>query len=304
LKRKLRDIIAGLLGLCLIMLGFTRRAKTEIFENGFITGIYFHNPSRNLFEKSVKWLKKNRFNIIDTNTLLKILQKNQSAPPGTVWLSLDDGWKDNMTNVVPFAVKNNIPVTFFISTGPVESSGVFWWTLTEEFQSLLPEPYNKDPGRLWKIPENTRVKIIDELSEKTRGKYSREAMSIDDVKKISSSDYLTIGSHTVNHVITPNCTDEELRWELEESKRKLESWTGKTINTFCFPNADFSGKEEILLKQSGYEMAVVAGNKFITPDTKIYSVPRFSVGEGYFTEELCHMFGVWQKAVKKIKSII
>ncbi len=286
------------------MLGFIRRAKREVFEKGFITGIYFHNPSRNLFEKSVKWLKKNGFNIIDTNTLLKILQKKETAPQGTVWLSLDDGWKDNMTNVVPFAVKNSIPVTFFISTEPVESSGVFWWTLAEEFQNLLPEPYNKDLGGLWKIPENTRAKIIDELREKTRGKHSREAMTIDDVKKIASYDFLTIGSHTVNHVITPNCMDEELRWELEESKKKLEGWTGKTVNTFCFPNADFSGKEETFLRQSGYEMAVVAGNKFITPDTKIYSVPRFSVGEGYFAEELCHMFGVWQAVIKKIKSII
>ena len=125
------------------MLGFIRRAKIEIFENGFITGIYFPNPSRNLFEKSVKWLKKNGFNIIDTNTLLKILQKNQSAPPGTVWLSLDDGWKDNMRNVVPFAVENNIPVTFLFQPGRLKPPGFSGGHLLKSFKACSRSPIIK-----------------------------------------------------------------------------------------------------------------------------------------------------------------
>jgi len=195
-------------------------------------------------------------------------------------------------------------VTFFITTEPVESSGVFWWTLAERFRHKLPEPYNGDIDLLWKIPESERAKIIDKLHSETGDRAEREAMTVSDVKNISGYDFLTIGSHTVNHVITPNCTDEELIYEFEESKKKLESWTGKKVNTFCFPNGDFSQREETFLKRTGYEMAVVAENSFITENTDVYKVPRFSVGEGYFAEELCHMFGVWQRAVKRIKSII
>lgn len=302
MKRKTRNIIASLLGVCLILSGAIRRARKNIYENNYITAVYFHNPSKKLFERCVKWLIKNGFNIIDSAALINILQKKTEAPPNAVWLSLDDGWKDNMTNVLPFAAENKIPLTFFVSTEPVESSGVFWWTAAERFRDLLQEPYKSDLNKLWEIPESARAEIINQLKEKTSGKIDREAMTVDDVKKISAYEFFTIGSHTVNHVITPNCSGDELNYELKESKRKLEEWTGKKADTFCYPNGDYSGKEEAYLSKNGYIMAVVQDNRFITKDTELYRVPRFSVGDGYFPEELCHMFGIWQQVMKKIKS--
>ncbi len=304
MKRVLRNIIAGILGTFLIMFGFVRRAKKQIFREGFITGLYFHNPSAKLFEKSITWLRKNGFNIIEQSLLLKILQKAETAPPGAVWLTFDDGWKDNMTNVVPFAVENNIPVTFFISTEPVESSGFFWWTFAEKYQKQLAEPYKTDLTLLWKIPESERSEIIAGLIKKAPRIRTREAMTVDDVKKISRNSFLTVGSHTINHVITPNCSDNILGEELSGSKEKLERWTGKTIDSFSFPNGDFSEREKVFLEQLGYKMAAIGGDMFIKTGVNIYEVPRFSVGDGFFAEELCHMFGVWQKAMKKIKSII
>ena len=126
-------------------------------------------------------------------------------------------------------------------------------------------------------------------------------MTIDDVKKISGYDFLNIESHTVNHVITPNCTKEELQYELSESKQTLEEWTGREVNFFSYPNGDYTEKEKEFLVSSGYMAAVVQDDEFITGKTDIFKVPRFSAGEGYFPEELCHMFGVWQNVIKKIK---
>jgi peptidoglycan/xylan/chitin deacetylase (PgdA/CDA1 family) len=301
LKRKLRDIAAACLGFTLISLGFIRRAKKQIFKTGVITGIYFHNPSKKLFEKSIKWLIKNGFTIITADTLLEILQRNRSVVPGTVWISLDDGWKENMVNVVPFAIESKIPVTFFISTGPVGSSGVFWWSIADKFRNMLPEPFKSNFGMLWKARESERAAVINELLVKVKGKYHREAMTIDDVKKISGYDFLNIESHTVNHVITPNCTKEELLYELSESKRTLEEWTGRKVNFFSYPNGDYTDNEKEFLISSGYIAAVAQDDEFITRNTAIFKVPRFSAGEGFFSEELCHMFGVWQNVIKKIK---
>jgi len=301
LKRKLRNIIAAQLGLLLILSGTIRRAKKKIQKNNYVTAVYFHNPSKSLFEKCISWLKKNSFNLITCAELIAVLRKEKEAPKNAVWISLDDGWKDNMTNVLPYAIENKIPLTFFISTGPVEGSGVFWWRAAEGLNHLLPEPFKTDINKLWEVPEKIRTEVIKNLMENGGDKCEREAMIINDVKKIAEYEFMTIGSHTVNHVITPNCTDDELNFELSESKRKLEEWTGKKTDTFCYPNGDHSGKEEEFLTQNGYVMAVAADNKFITNDTDLYKVTRFSVGEGYFPEELCHMLGVWQKAVKKIK---
>ena len=303
LKRKARNIIASMVGLCLITLGFVKRAKQEILKNNYITGIYFHNPSKRLFEKCVKWLINNKFTIITSNQLIDIIQGKIPMPLNAVWLSIDDGWKENMTNVLPFAVENKIPITFYISTEPVEFSGFFWWTLAEKFQYLLPMPYREDLSKLWKIPEIERLNIINEVKQKMPNGYFREAMNIQELKEISIYDFLTIGSHTVNHVITINCSNDELDYELSESKKKLEYWTGKTVNTFSYPNGDYSGKEISYLMKNGYVMAAVQDDEFITSKTNIYKVPRFSIGEGFFPEELCHMLGVWQKIMKKMKRV-
>src|SRR5690349_437089 len=282
----------------LVASGSIRRVKKKISREGYISGIYFHNPEKQLFEDCVKWLLKNEFNIITAGELSDILNKKRAVPMNAVWLSLDDGWKDNMVNVVPFAAENKIPLTFFITTGPVEHSGVYWWRIAEKYMERLPEPYNKDINKLWKIPEKERAAVINTLKGKD---FPREAMTVDDVKKLAQYDFFTIGSHTVNHVITPNCTDEELNYELGESKRKLEEWTGRKVDFFCYPNGDVSGREETLLKQNGYKLAAAMEDRFIIQGDPLYKIPRFSIGEGYFYEELNHMFGVWQNVMKKIK---
>jgi len=301
LKRKIRDIAAAAIGYILILLGFVSRAKKRVLSSGGVLGIYFHNPHGTLFEKSIKWLRGNGFKIITAETLLDILQGKVKAEPGMVWISLDDGWKNNMTNVVPYAAANNVPVTFFISTEPVEESGVFWWRTAAEHQELLDEPFRTNLEMLWDVPEAKRAAAIRALNQKLKGKLNREAMTVDDVKKIAAHGFMNTESHTVHHVITPNCTSEELRRELGESKRRLESWTGREVKIFSYPNGDYTEGEKEYLAEAGYTAAVIQKDELITGSTDIYQVPRYSIGEGYFAEELCHMFGVWQALMKKLK---
>jgi hypothetical protein len=92
-----------------------------------------------------------------------------------------------------------------------------------------------------------------------------------------------------------------LQYELSESKRVLEGWTGRKVKFFSYPNGDYTNKEEEFLISSGYIAATVQDDEFINSKTEIFRIPRFSAGEGYFSEELCHMFGVWQNVIGKIK---
>ncbi len=306
MKRKLRDIAASVFGFCLVKLGFVDRAIKKSSLNGYITGIYFHNPGKLLFEKIINWLISNDFIILNSHELEELLTGKGKAPEKAVWISLDDGWADNMQNVYPCALKNNIPLTFYIATEAVEESGYYWWSLAEKYRHLLDEPFRGEINKLWEVPESERKQAIEslkaKLSKDTVGLVmEREAMTVEDVKKLAENKLITIGSHTVHHVITPNCTDSELEFELSESKRKLEEWTGRKIEHFCFPNGDLSGREELLLKKTGYRFAAAAENAFITPKTGQYRITRFSIGEGFFYEELCHCFGVWQSVIKKLK---
>ncbi len=284
----------------LIACGSARLAKKRIFNSGGIVCIYFHNPSKNLFEKCITWLVKNGFTILNADELINIYQNHSAPPAGAVWISFDDGWKSNITEALPVLTEKKIPATFFISTGPLEREGVFWWSFAEKHKEHLPQKFRDDFELLWKVPEKERSETIGQLIAKVKPD-TREAMTIDDVKYISQFDYITVGSHTVNHVITVNCTDSELEHELLESKSKIEEWSGKKVNIFSYPNGDYGEREPGILKKLGYDAAVIVDNRIAYSGDDIYKIPRFSTGDGYFAEELCHMLGVWQSVMKKVK---
>ena len=111
--------------------GSIHKAKNAAFESGRITGIAFHNPNKKFFKNSIQWLIRNGFTFISTRQLIDILKNKEKPPNGAVWISFDDGWKQNINNVIPILIEYNIPATFFITTGPAEKDGLYWWKLAE-----------------------------------------------------------------------------------------------------------------------------------------------------------------------------
>ena len=71
-------------------------------------------------------MKKNGYFFISIDQLIQYVQNQQEFPKGAVWLSIDDGWKDNIHNIIPVISEYKIPTTFFIATDPVENQGIFW----------------------------------------------------------------------------------------------------------------------------------------------------------------------------------
>jgi peptidoglycan/xylan/chitin deacetylase (PgdA/CDA1 family) len=299
IKRKTRNIICYILSYYLIFSGKLKKSLEDLENEGLVLSFYAHNPNRQLFEKCIIWLRNKGFRFISSKELVDIIENKQKIKKA-VWLSFDDGWKGNVENVIPILEKYNIPATFFISTKPIED-GYFWWTIAEKYKSLLPISF-KD---LWSIPENQRKEIIENIVNNIRNKgveIEREAMTIEDIQRISKNNLVTIGSHTVNHAIIPNCTDVELEYEINNSKKELENWTGKEVKYFSYPNGDFDGREKEILEKYGFELAATTENKFISLESDIYFIPRFSVmNDGSFAENLCHMLGIWQPFISKIK---
>ena len=289
-----RRFLGGFIGYCLILFGFTKRAKEQILSVSNITPIYFHNPSKQLFERCIQWLKGNGFTFISTDQLVDILRGRMDAPRGATWITFDDGWKENISNVIPIIEKFNIPVTFFISTEPVENVGSFWWTIAQRYKEHLPLPYRKDVSMLWKIEEHKRRSLLDGLKKIYSGESVREAMTVQDVKDIANLPQITIGCHTVNHVATPNCTSTELEFEISASKATIENWIGKEVKYFAYPGGKYDGRERMILEKFGIVLSATIEKRHISHDDDLYFIPRFSVmDKGYFSEAVCRMLGVF-----------
>lgn len=297
MKKRIRYITAKLIANVFITCGLATKMKRKALHGEFILSIYFHSPSKSLFEFCVTWLKKNNFQFLSQQDVLEIAEKKQPFPKGGVVITVDDGWQSNKKNVVGVANKHEIPITIFVSTEPVEN-GSFWWPIIENAQKEGLSNYSV--GALKKMPNREREEIVKKLKKKLPQK--REALTVKEIKEIASSKYVNIGGHTASHPILINCNDDEVFAELSVSREKLKKWTNSEVNSFAYPNGDYGQREIDCLKDTGYILAYTIKANYLTKDKlqNLHELPRFCVFENISkAEAICRMLGIWQRYFKE-----
>jgi len=298
MERRIRNIFGGLLGLTLNFSGVVEKARRRI-KDGHILPLYFHKPQKKLFDKIIIWLQENDFAFISTRELLSIIKRKEAPHKKMVWITFDDGWRTNIENVIPTIIKNDIPATFFVSTYPVETSGYFWWSAVKQYNKKVSSKYKRNLNELWRLPWPELKMIVDDLIKNEKVN-QREAMNVQDLSDISKLQQVTIGSHGVYHLIPEQCSDKEYVLEFAESKLTLESWLGKSVKYFSYPKGIYSERERYILRECGYELAASTENSLIKNYVDPYLVPRHAVlDDGYFSEAICHVLGIWQPIKKR-----
>lgn len=280
-----------------IVAWYTKKSRLP----NLISCIYVHNPPARLLERCIKWLIRKGYHFISVEELYDILANHKVVPPGAVCLSIDDGDRENLINVIPVIEKYRIPTCFFIATEAVEN-GVFWWTYVIRSKSM---GLNGVPAleAFKSMPEAERFARIKELQKVMP--LEREAMTKEDIFKLAANPLVTIGSHTVNHACMDRCSKDELLREIRESKLLLSQWTKGEIKYFSYPDGStISDGPEILL-DNGYSMAFTTRQELIDiSNHHLFYLPRFSINDkGPFVENLCKMTGVWQKIIGRMMSL-
>ena len=287
-----RNLAAWLYGIFILSRGSIRKLKEKSQNGEIILSVYFHNPSKKLFENSVKWFLKRGYTFLSVNELLIIKENKLPFPPMAVIFTVDDGWKNNKNNIFSVAEKYKIPVTTFISTQPVETGELYWWTYVD---IALKNKWEVPSVSAMKQLENDqRLKIVNEL--KLKIKSDREALFPEDLIGYQNSKFINFGAHTVTHPILSKCDRETSYFEITASQKKLESWLKYSINSFAYPNGNYTEREIEILKQSNYNIAFTTVPEYITPTniSSIYEIPRFDVLENVsFVENVCRMTGLW-----------
>ncbi|MEO8768965.1 MAG: polysaccharide deacetylase family protein [Ferruginibacter sp.] len=287
-----RNIAAFLLSKFLIASGKVGQVKKRAANGDFILSVYFHDPSKKLFEACVKWFLKNGYSFISTDELAAIGKGEKSFPKAAVVFTVDDGWSGNKENIAAIANKYKIPVTIFASTQPIATGEAYWWSYiaAANKNGLV----TQSVSALKKIKNEERVSIVNSI--KTQLPLKREALTIDELKEISNNGFVSIGSHTVTHPILIQCSDEQAAFEIRESKKILEGWLHKDVAHFAYPNGLYNKREINFLKDSGYRTAYTTIPQYITVENfkDLYSLPRFDVLEDIsFSENICRMTGAW-----------
>jgi peptidoglycan/xylan/chitin deacetylase (PgdA/CDA1 family) len=296
-----RNLAGWLVANLLILSGSVRRATKKAVDRKNITVICFHKPSREEFESCIRWLQKYKFSFLSIQELDDLIHQDLPFPKGGVVLTIDDGWQSNEANVVEVADKYGVPVAIYISTQAVEE-GTFWWSYFQEAKKRkIKAPSGK---QLKKVPNEERLLRLDQIRQQIT--LPRGAMTVEQVRRIARSANITIGCHSHSHPILPNCTTDQVYSELSLSKQKLESWTGKEVASFAYPNGDFGLREMQLLADLRFRLAFSLQQRHLSPGRlgNKFSLPRFCfLEDASFAENVCRMMGIWQPYMRRFKQL-
>lgn len=111
------------------------------------------------------------------------------------------------------------------------------------------------------------------LESRHRGEL--ESLTWDEVRFLADKGW-EIGSHTVTHPYLTQVGDEELDWELVESKRRLEAELDRPCETLAYPSGDFDARVAAAVDRAGYRLAGALPRRLpTTPEP--FAWPRISV---------------------------
>jgi len=110
------------------------------------------------------------------------------------------------------------------------------------------------------------------------------------LREMSDSGLITIGSHTVNHLWLPDISPKDLRYEVAESRRILEETLGKGVDTFCYPIGAFDENVKKTVEESGYICAVTTNPGWFKRTDDIFAIKRIKI-----TRSSDNLFIFWAK---------
>jgi glycosyltransferase involved in cell wall biosynthesis/peptidoglycan/xylan/chitin deacetylase (PgdA/CDA1 family) len=276
------------LAIILIQIYHISRPKS----NGILS-VYFHNPSKELFEKILKWLQKKQYKFLSVDELDTLIKKKLNTEKH-VFISFDDGWKGNV-ELVESINKYKVPVAIFVTTDALVD-GNYWWEYS------LIKDQRKYSG-IKKVEEFKKLHEIEFKEKVATLKHNyclkRSCMTLEELVKLSKNEFITIGSHTVSHPILIRCSDETQIRELAESKKLLSQILNKDIDYLAFPNGDYNSATLKFTKQCGYKLAFTTNpGRIDVKNVDPYIIPRNALYDsGGYYENISKILGIWQKFI-------
>src|SRR6185503_7352645 len=108
------------------------------------------------------------------------------------------------------------------------------------------------------------------------------ALTWDQIKQRAFDPLVTIGAHTVNQYVLSSLSDDEVRYEIFESRRILEAKLEKHIDHFSYPfgnRREAEAREFSIAAQCGFTTAMTTrnGNIFPAHDSHLNTLPRYDL---------------------------
>ena len=233
---------------------------------------------------------------------------SSSISPNTVALTFDDGYADNLISALPLLEKYGLHATIFITSGMIGSDREFWWDALERIFVTSPNlpfglkvAYSGGTFDLGLTTPQERLKAMDELSAflkeqpheeiapfidslynwagitTKQARPSHLIVNTEQLKKLSASPSIEIGSHTITHTRLSSLSPEKQRYEIRHSREQIENIIKKPVRLLSYPfgaRGDYSSETMRILDEERYEAGIANIQDSIKLPIDLYSVPR------------------------------
>lgn len=158
-----------------------------------------------------------------------------------VAITFDDAFVSIIENALPILKEHGLPAGIFVPAG-----------------NLVQSPR-------WEIPEHCPDKNETVMSQ-------RQITKLD-------NDGFEIFSHTVSHQKLTKIRDDQLKYEIEDSKSTLERIVGHEVIAICYPHGDYNTKVCHAAEKAGYKLGFTIEPTMVDSTTDYLRIGRFRVSQ-------------------------
>lgn len=232
--------------------------------------------------------------------------------PFSAVLTFDDGYRNNVTHALPILQRHGIPAIFFLATGHIERREPFWYDrLDYAIQHLKKEQVVRFGGRdfLFHPGQNellhstfsklrfavksdqryykNNIQDVGKIADLLEGNagcrladifeedHYTAVMSWEEARKAADAG-ISMGSHTVDHLLLDRLDERTVRRQLCDSKQIIESRLGMPCRHLCYPNSNWSEQVVSLSCSAGFVAAVTTQHGFASSDDNLLTLPRMN----------------------------
>ena len=194
-------------------------------------------------------------------------------PQKRINITFDDGFEDVYTEAFPIFTKYQIPFTLYLTTGFPDGTADLWWLQLEKDRS--DSDFEQMMSCVYKTGAPMNV-VMHELTN-TVPDYSickQSALSWHEIQEMVNSGLCTIGSHTVSHPGLTRIKEDLVKEELSESKARIQEMLHVEVKHFSYPHSMQNKNIQTLVKESGYDSAVIGYGGCIRKYDNKYCINR------------------------------
>lgn len=115
-------------------------------------------------------------------------------------------------------------------------------------------------------------------------------MSWAQIKEIDSSGLISFQAHSVNHPNLTALNSDQLKYQLSESKKRLEAELSKPVNFMAYPYGISNENTWNAAQGAGYVGALGTYAGSIESEGNLFDMPRLKVAGGWTTEDFSKRF--------------